>query len=166
MISKKRANRDARRIRRSVATVAKTSIKSAALAMAAGQVVARRSALGVAALRNPLRNDHQELGRIVPEKINALNSAALGIALQTGELARRIVRHSGTEAVMFSRGMGALARCRTPASVAALQGELATAWFFRSMSHAIALNEVCMRTWAGVVAPMHQVVMNNARRLS
>lgn len=166
MIAKRRANRDARRIRRSVTTAAKTSMKSAALATAAGQVVARRAALSMAALKDPIRTDHRELSRIIPEKINALNSAALGIALQTGELARRIVRHSGTEAVIFSRSMGALARCRTPASVAALQGELATAWFFRSMSHAIALNELCMRTWGGIVAPMHQVVMSNARRLS
>ena len=166
MVSKRRANRDARRIRRSVATAAKTSMKSAALAAAAGQVVARRAALSMAALRDPLRTDHQELSRIIPEKINALSSGALGLALHTGELARWIVRHTGAEAVIFSRSMGALARCRTPASVAALQGELATAWFFRSMSHAIALNELCMRTWGGIVAPMHQVVMSNARRLS
>jgi len=166
MVTKRRATRDARRTRRSIATIAKTSMKSAALATAAGQVVARRAALGMAALKDPSRTDHQELTRIIPEKINALNSGALAIALQTGELARQIIRHSGTEAVMFSRGMGALARCRTPASVAALQGELATAWFFRSMSHSIALNELCMRTWGGIVAPLHQVVMSNARRLS
>lgn len=166
MIAKRRATRNLRRLRRSVATAAKTSIKSAALAMAAGQVVARRSALGIAALRDPLRADHQEFSRIIPEKLDALSTGALGIALQTGEMARLISRHSATEAVIISRSIGALARCRTPASAAALQAEFATAWFFRSMSHAIALNELCMQTWSGIVAPLHQMVMSNARRLS
>ena len=97
MITKRRANRDLGRMRHSIATAAKTTVKSAALAMAAGQVVARRSALGIVALSDPLRTDHYELSRIIPEKVTALNSGAIGIALQSGKIAPlfRAVTFSG-----------------------------------------------------------------------
>jgi len=165
LTSKKRVSRDGRRIRRSLAAAGKTSLKSAALAMAAGQVIARRSALGIAALSDPARADNLELSRILPEKVGALSSAAFGVALRSREISQQIARYSGTEAVIFASAMGALARCRTPAAVAAIQTQFATAWFFRSLSHAIAVNEIGMRAWGGLVAPLHRTVMSNAQRL-
>ena len=165
MTSKKGVSRDGRRVRRSLATAGKTTLKSAALAIAASQVVARRSALGVSAFNDPARADHLELSRIVPEKVSAIGNAAVGIALRSGEIARQIVRYSGTETVMLASAVGALARCRTPAAIAAIQTQFATAWFFRTLSHAIAINELGMRAWGGLVAPLHRTVMGNAQRL-
>jgi hypothetical protein len=140
-------------------------LKSAALAMAAGEVIARRSALGISALNDPARADNLELSRILPEKVSALSSAVFGIAQRSGEIARQIARYSGTETVMLAGAMGALARCRTPSAVAAIQTQFAAAWFFRSLSHAIAVNEIGMRAWGGLVAPLHRTVMSNAQRL-
>lgn len=165
MNSRKRVSRDGRRVRRTLTAAGKTSLKAAALAMAASQVVARRSALGVSALNDPARTNNLELSRILPEKAGALSSAAVGVAVRSGEVARQIVRYAGTETVMLAGAMGAMARCRTPAAVAAIQTQFATAWFFRSLSHAIAVNEIGMRAWGGLVAPLHRTVMSNAQRL-
>lgn len=165
MSSKNRVSRDGRRVRRSLAAAGKTSLKSAALATAVSQVVARRTALAISALSDPARADHLELSRIVPEKLNAINNAAVGIALRSGEIAQQIVRYSGTETVMLASAVGALARCRTPAAIAAIQTQFATAWFFRTLSHAIAVSELGMRAWGGLVAPLHRTVMSNAQRL-
>ncbi len=165
MNSKRRISRDGRRVRRSLTAAGKTSLKSAALAMAASQVIARRSALGMAALSDPVRADNLELSRILPEKIGALSRAAFGVAQPSREIARQIARYSGTETVMLAGAMGALARCRTPAAVAAIQTQYATAWFFRSLSHAIAVNEIGMRSWSALVAPLHRTVLSNAERL-
>lgn len=165
MTSKKKVLRNGRRMRRSLVTAGKTGMKSAALAMAAGQVVARRTALGMAALSDPARADHVELSSIVPEKVSAFNNAAVGIALRSGEIARQLLRYSGTETVMLASAVSALARCRTPAAAAAIQTQFATSWFFRSLSHAIAINELGMRAWGGLVAPLHRTVMSNAQRL-
>ena len=66
---------------------------------------------------------------------------------------------------MLADAMGAFARCRTPAAVGAIQTQFATAWFFRALSHAIAVNEIGMRAWGGLVAPLHRTVISNAQRL-
>jgi len=165
LASKKRISRDGRRIQRNLAAAGKTGIKSAVLAHTASRVAARRTAAGLAALNNPARADYAELARILPEKVSALNSAAFGIALRSGDFARQIIRYSSTETAKLATVAGALSTCRNPAAVAAIQAQFATAWFFRSLSHAIALNELSMRAWGGIVAPLHQAVMVNARRL-
>lgn len=165
MTSKRRANRDARRIRRAAVATGKTGVRSAALAIAAGQVIARRTALGLAAVGDPGRAEHKEFNRIIPEKLRAARIGAMGIAVRSGEVVRQSVRYSGTEAVMFTNALGILARCRTPAAIAAVHTQSAMAWFFRSFSHAIAVNEICMRAWGDIVAPLHQVAVGNAQRL-
>ena len=165
MTSKRHLSQDVRRVRRSLAAAGRITLKSAALAMAASQVVARRSALGVSALSDPARADHLELSRIVPEKVSAIGNATVGIALRSSEIARQIIRYTGTERVMLASAVGALAQCRTPAAIAAIQAQFTTAWFFRTLSHAIAVNEIGIRAWGDLVAPLHRTVMSNALRL-
>lgn len=165
MASKKRLARDGRRIQRTLAAAGKTGIKSVALAMGANRVAAQRTALAISALSDPARADYAELGRILPEKLSALNNAAFDIALRSGDIARQIAGYSSAETAKLASVAAALAACRSPAAVAAIQAQFATAWFFRSLSHAITLNELSMRAWGGLVAPLHQVVMGNVRRL-
>lgn len=161
----KRTSRDARRVRRTLGLAGATNIKSTALALAASQVAARRTALGLATLVDPAGAEHPELRRILPEKVRAFSNLAVALARRSSDIGSQIVRYSGTEAAMLAGAAGALARCRHPAAMIAVQIQFATGWYFRTLSHAIVINGLTMRAWSGIVAPMHQVVTENARRL-
>jgi phasin protein len=161
----KRTSRDSRRVRRALDLARVTNIKSTTLALAASQVVARRTALGLATLVDPAGAEHPELRRILPEKIKAFSNLTVALAQRSSDIGRQIVRYSGTEAAMLASAASALAKCRDPAAMVAVQTQFATGWYFRTLSHAIAINSLAMRAWSSVVAPMHQVVNDNARRL-
>jgi hypothetical protein len=73
----KRSARDRRTIVRTLASSQKSSRKAAELSVATGRVIAKRAALGVAAMVDPARADHKEFARILPEKMMAFSRAAL-----------------------------------------------------------------------------------------
>ena len=160
-----RAARDARRLRRTLAASHRSTGQAAALAQAAGTVIAKRTALGLAAIADPWRADHAELARIVPEKAIAFSHSATIIMQFSGDLAQRITRFAMNESMLATRAAGELAGCRDVAAVAALQNRFAMAWFSRAVSHTIAVASLMTQAQAASMAPVHRAATRNSRRL-
>src|ERR1700712_2053561 len=72
------------------AVATRNASSSGELAMASGQIIARRVALGVAAVMNPLRADHAEFERMVPEKLEAFWAVNMIMLRQAGQASRQI----------------------------------------------------------------------------
>ena len=165
MTSIQRAARDGRRLRRTVAASHRSTGKAAALARAAGTVVARRTALGLAAIADPWRADHAEFARIVPEKAIAFSHSATIVLRNSGDIVQRMMRYAATESILVTRAATELTGCRDLAAVSSVQHRFAMAWFGRALSHTIALAELMTRAQASSMAPVHRVATRNSRRL-
>src|SRR5690348_3645492 len=59
--------------------LADTSLKTGEMTAAAGSVISARVALMVAAAQDPLSFDYAELGRMVPEKVQAFSEAGTAL---------------------------------------------------------------------------------------
>lgn len=162
----KRAVRDGRRLRRTASAATRAALEGAALAQAAGHVVAKRTALGLSAMSNPARADHAELARIVPEKMAAFSASAATLMRCSGEMAEQAARFTSSEMANATEAAADLARCRTPAAAIAVQSRFATAWLFRALSQSIAVGALAMRSYGDAMTPVHQVAIRNSRRLA
>ena len=160
-----RALRDAAKIGDTLADVAATQGKHGELALASGDVVAKRMALGAAAMADPLHADHTEFARMIPEKAHAFSDAGVVLLQRSGAAVQQVARFAANELALATRATMALAACRTPAELAAAQARLLTAWFGRAMSQSIELNAMAVRSQAAVMAPVHRTAIANARRL-
>jgi hypothetical protein len=160
-----RALRDAAKIGDTVAAAAASHGRGGELAFAAGEVVAKRMALGAAAIVDPLSADHAELARMVPEKARAFGDADTVMLQRSGAMAQQMAQFAANELALAARATLALAACRSPADLAAAQGRFVTGWLGRAMSHAIALGAMAVRSQAAAMAPVHRTATGNARRL-
>jgi hypothetical protein len=135
------------------------------LAIAAGQVVAKRVALGMAAALNPLQADHAELGRIVPEKVEAFSAAGMIMLERSNEAGWEITRLASDEVMTTARAAIAIAACATPAAMAEAQGKFALAWFNRAATNFFALGMLGFGVQQAVMAPIRKTVAANTERL-
>jgi hypothetical protein len=127
------------------------------IARAAGQVIAKRVALGIAAAFNPLQADHAEFARIIPEKVEAFSTA--------GMARRHIIHLASDEVIATARATIEMTRCVSPAALAEVQSRFACAWFSRTASSWIALGALAMASQAATMAPIRQTVVADAERL-
>jgi hypothetical protein len=165
MKTRNRAGRNVRKITKSFADAASTSLKGGELAVASGRVIAERAALGVAALIDPSTADHIEFARMVPEKMKAFSAASAALQRRSGEFVAEMARFAGTEAALALSAAGQLALCRSPADLLALQNRLAVAWFGRAVSQSLALGALAVGAGGAALAPVHRAATGNARRL-
>ena len=87
------------------------------LAIAAGQVIAKRVALGVAAAVNPMAADHAEFARMVPEKVEAFSAASMAMLEHSGEVGSRISHFATHEVMTTARATFEMANCYDPLSM-------------------------------------------------
>src|SRR3569832_1910810 len=73
-----RTARDARKLTRTLAAATASTVKTGELAVASGEVIARRVALGAATLADPASADHREFTRMIAEKVTALSTGGGG----------------------------------------------------------------------------------------
>jgi hypothetical protein len=137
----------------------------AELALVANRVVAGRMALAVAACLDPLTGDHAELSRMVPEKAAAFSDASMLLLDRSQPLGERIARYAAKELTLATGAALAMARCRTPASLAAAQASFAVAWAGRAFSLGLASTVLLMRSQGTAMAPISRVAEANLRRL-
>jgi hypothetical protein len=161
----RRAVRDGRRLQRTATAATRAALTGVALAQATGHVVAKRTALGLAAMANPAQAA-AESERIVPEKMAAFRASAIVLMRYSGEIAEQAMRFAAYEMVNATDAASDLARCRTLAAAIAVQSRFGTAWLFRAFSHSIALGALATRSYAGVMTPVHRVAVRNSRRLA
>ena len=134
-------------------------------AEASAQVIARRMTIMGEAMANPLRADHAELGRMGPEKVEALTASAGAVAIGAMDIAdqgRRIADREGAEA---SAHMARLSKTDSLAGAAALQ----TAWgmgvWSRALSDSWNMGEAVLKMQAKALSPIHAAAVANAKRL-
>jgi O-methyltransferase involved in polyketide biosynthesis len=141
--------------------------QSSDLALAAGQVVAKRVALGVAGALNPSAADHAEFARMVPEKRDAFSAASMILFQQSEKVGRTLTRLASDEMHATANAtMAVLAGGSTPAGLAALQHRFMVAWFARATSNFVTLGMLSLHGQAATMAPICEQVAVNVERLS
>ena len=136
------------------------------LAVAAGKVIALRTALGVAGMADPAKADHRELARILPEKSEAVAAAGSILLQRSGQVAQQVLTFAVGEMIAASDATWRLAACSSPAALATAQRNLGLAWAARVLSQSITLGTIAMRSQHAAMAPFHRVATANADRLS
>jgi hypothetical protein len=135
------------------------------LVMAAGQIVAKRVALGVAAAVDPLRADHAEFGRMVPEKMEAFSAAGRIMLEQSSEAGFEMTRLASDEVMNTACATIAMAGCTDPMALVDAQSKFAIAWFDRAASNMIAMSMLALRAHDAAMAPIRDAVAANTERL-
>src|ERR1700709_1819665 len=102
------------------------------LAVAAGQIIAKRIALGMAAALDPMGADHAEFGRMVPEKMEAFSAAGRIMLEHSNQAGWELTRLASDEVMTTARATMEIAGCMTPAAVAEAQSQFALAWLNRA----------------------------------
>jgi O-methyltransferase involved in polyketide biosynthesis len=141
--------------------------RSSDLALAAGHIVAKRVALGVAGALNPLAADHAEFARMVPEKVEAFSAASLIMLQQSDKVRRTLTRLAADE--MHARASAArvvLADGVTPAALATVQHRFMVAWFARASASFLAMGMLGLQAHDAAMAPIREQVAVNAGRLA
>src|SRR6267154_2387155 len=104
-----RAARDVRKLSRTLAAARANTLKGGELAVASGEVIARRMALGATAFADPMTADHVEFSRMVPEKMAAVSAVAAIVQQRSGALVAEMARFAASEATLALRAAAELA---------------------------------------------------------
>jgi hypothetical protein len=149
-----------------LALATRTAGSSSDLAIAAGQIVAKRVALGMAAAVNPMTADHDEFARMVPEKVEAFSAAGVAMFEQSEEVRSRITRFASHEVMTAARAAIEMATCCDPLAVWEAQGKFARAWFDRAAANFMALGMLALSAQAAAMSPLQLAVAANTERLA
>ncbi|HWI85595.1 MAG TPA: hypothetical protein VNT42_04630 [Sphingomonas sp.] len=131
---------------RSGAKATQTSIRFTEMMVASSEVVSSRSGSIADAMRDPLNGDYRELGRMVPEKIDAFSSAGASMWKDMGAL-------QASALAAWSHGASLMLRPSTMA-------DAATMW-----THSGDMIGRSMDMGGKAMAPIHRQATANARRL-
>jgi hypothetical protein len=135
------------------------------LAIASGQIIAKRVALGVAAAFDPMQADHVEFGRMMPEKIEAFSAAGMIMLQQSSQAGEHITRFASDALMTATQATVALAGCLSPAAMAETQGRFALEFLERAASNFFALGMLALGAQQAAMVPFQQTVAANAERL-
>lgn len=132
--------------------MAQTTMKVVETINASSQVVSTRSDMIGTAMRSPLDANHRELGRMVPEKVEAFSHSGAAIVtawwgMQTAWLIE----------MQHLAGVSMRGRPLTAPELLDLSS--------RQMAYAVGSVETAARLGSGAVAPIHRKATSNARRL-
>jgi hypothetical protein len=122
-------------------------------------------ALGIAAALDPLRADHTEFERMVPEKVKAFSAAGMIMLEQSGQANRQVTRLASDAAMTTARATMAMAGCSNPVALVQAQGRFALDWFNRAASDFIAMGMLALGAQEAAMLPIQQTVFANAERL-
>ncbi|MBP7337836.1 hypothetical protein [Niveispirillum sp.] len=119
---------------------------------AANAVIAARTPIIDAAMRSPLTGDHVELGRMVPEKVEAFSQAGSAMVTAWWQAQSLWVAH-----MQHLGGMAMRGRAPTAGEMMALNSKVAD----------LTLDgiEAAVRLGSTALAPVHRKATANARRL-
>ncbi len=135
------------------------------LASAAGQIIAKRVALGVAAIIDPMRVDHAEFGRMVPEKVEAFSAAGI-IMIQQASHARAQIARFASDAIGRATGAGlAFAGSANSLEIVEKNGHFAAGWFRMAASNFMAMGLLALNAQKAAMLPIQQTIAANAERL-
>ncbi len=135
------------------------------LAIGAGQIIAKRVALGFAAAVNPLAADHTEFARMMPEKVEAFSAAGIAMFEQSELVRNQITRFASAEVETTARATIEMATCFTPQAMLEAQGRFAQAWWDRAASNFVAFAMMTLSAQAAALGPLQLAVAANKQRL-
>ena len=135
------------------------------LASAAGLIIAKRVALGVAAIIDPMRADHAELGRMVPEKIEAFSAAGIIMMQQVSHAREQIARFAFDATGTATRARLAIVGSANPVEIVEKQGHFAAGWFRMAASNFMAMGLLALNAQKAAMLPIQQTIAANAERL-
>jgi O-methyltransferase involved in polyketide biosynthesis len=141
------------------------AMRGSDIVVATTQVIAKRVGLGLAAAFNPLRADHVEFARMVPEKVETFSAAGMILLKESGQANRQLIRLASDQAMTTARATIEMTGCSSPVALAEAQGRFARAWFDRVTSSFITMGLLALTTQAAAMAPIRQTVVANAERL-
>jgi O-methyltransferase involved in polyketide biosynthesis len=149
-----------------MAAATRTASSGNDLAIAAGQIIAKRVALGMAAAFDPLQADHVEFGRMMPEKMEAFSAASMIMLEQTNQAGWEITRLASDEVMTTARATLSMATCANPVAMAEAQGQFAAAWFNRAASNFFAIGLLALGVQQAAMVPIQNTIAANAERLA
>jgi hypothetical protein len=115
---------------------------------ASQEVIAKRTGM----MQSPLTADYAELGRMIPEKVEAFSKSSIAVATEWWAMQVECLAEAQHIAAMAMRGRPpSLAEWSTLAS--------------RNATHALRMVERSVALGASAVAPIHRSATGNARRL-
>lgn len=149
-----------------LALATRTAGSGSDLAIAAGQVIAKRVALGVAAAVNPMAANHAEFARMVPEKLEAFSAAGMAMFEQSEEVRTQITRFASDEVITTARATVEMATCANPMAMMEAQSKFAREWFDRAASNFMVLGMMALSAQAAALSPLQVAVAANTERLA
>jgi len=127
-------------------------LKAGEMTTAAGAVIGTRVWMIAAAQQDPLNADHAELGRMLPEKVQAFSEAGAAVVEEWSALSRDV----GDYMLYLGRAM-TTGRPPLPSDVL----ELAA----RTSAHGARVASSAIGAASVALAPLHKRATSNARRL-
>jgi hypothetical protein len=136
------------------------------LAMAAGQIIAKRVAMGVAAAFDPMQADHAEFSRMVPEKMEAFSAATRIMLEQSSQAGWEITRIASDEVMTTATATLSIAASVNPMAMAAAQGQFTLAWLTRVTSNFFAMGMLAIGAHEAAMVPFQRTIAANRERLA
>ena len=143
----------------------RNATSSGELAVAAGNVIAKRVALGVAAALNPMQADHAEFGRMVPEKMKAFSAAGRIMMRQAGEVGFTLTRFASDAMMTATRATYAMARSTTPVALAEAQTLFTVALMEQTAANLVTMGMLAVGAQEAAMVPIQQTIAANTERL-
>jgi hypothetical protein len=140
--------------------------RSSELATASSQIVAKRIALGISAAMNPLKADHAEFARMVPEKVEAFSSASAILFEQAGKACQRMTRTMSEEIFATARASVAMASCPSPTLLAQAQTTFMRLWCDRVTTNLIKMGMSALSAQEAAMTPIRRTIAANTERLA
>lgn len=135
------------------------------LAAAATRIIARRAALGLAAMFDPMGADHAEFGRMVPEKVEAFSAAGMIMMRQATQAGEQVARFASDAVMAAVQATCAMVGSASPAAMAATQGQFARSWFEQAASNFMAIGILTLGAQEAALVPIQETLAANALRL-
>ncbi|HEY0424107.1 MAG TPA: phasin family protein [Rhodopila sp.] len=135
------------------------------LALAAAQVIARRAALGLAAIFDPMGADHVEFGRMVPEKVEAFSAAGMIMMRHATQAGEQIAQFASDAVMAAVRATVAIVGSASPAAMAETQGQFAKSWFEQAASNFMAIGILALGAQEAALVPIQETLAANSARL-
>jgi O-methyltransferase involved in polyketide biosynthesis len=144
---------------------ARNASSGSRLTGAASQIIAKRAALGVAAVFDPVRADHVEFGRMVPEKMKAFSAAGMILVQQAAHAQEQISRFASEAIKIATRATFTIAGSGSPVAMAETQRRFAASWFEKTTSNFMELGMLALNAQKAAMTPFQQTIASNTERL-
>ncbi|PWC33189.1 phasin family protein [Azospirillum sp. TSO35-2] len=146
--------------------LAKTSLRSGEMGVAAAQTIGYRTAMMTAALSNPIDFANPEFIRMGSEKIEAAVEAFHAVATGISEFGAAWVTMVTKQTEAAAVTVGGLASCRNPMEIVDVQQRLLADAMDAGIHASLRLVEATAALTAAGLNPAYRKVRANARRLS